>query len=144
MYKVPLALICVFVMVSCKEHPVSLSGNDKVEMKDFLAAFSKIALPYRVADTNMIKLADTTTISYAVFTQFIPDSVLINAFGKKAAKITIHPVGKIEKENELASNQPASPHYADQMELFVQQKTKPMTLNKAQVYKEAKRVYHPR
>ena len=43
-----------------------------------------------------------------------------------------------------ASNQPASPHYADQMELFVQQKTKPMTLNKAQVYKEAKRVYHPR
>ncbi len=101
MYKVMLALICVCIMVSCKEHPVSLSGTDKVEMKDFLAAFSKIALPYRVADTNMIKLADTTTISYAVFTQFIPDSVLINAFGKKVEKILIHPVGKIEKENEL-------------------------------------------
>ncbi len=43
-----------------------------------------------------------------------------------------------------ASNKTDSPHYADQMELFVQQKTKPMTLNKAQVYQEAKRIYHPK
>ncbi len=42
-----------------------------------------------------------------------------------------------------ASNRPKSEHYADQMELFVQQKTKPMTLNRELVYKEAKRVYHP-
>ena len=42
-----------------------------------------------------------------------------------------------------ASNRPNSPHYADQMELFVQQKTKPMTLNKEKVYNEAKRIYHP-
>jgi acyl-homoserine-lactone acylase len=42
-----------------------------------------------------------------------------------------------------ASNRPNSPHYADQMELFVQQKTKPMTLNKEKVYKEAERIYHP-
>jgi acyl-homoserine-lactone acylase len=43
-----------------------------------------------------------------------------------------------------ASNRPDSPHYSDQMELFAQQKTKPMTLNKEQVYKEAKRIYHPK
>ncbi|CAN5257275.1 acylase [soil metagenome] len=43
-----------------------------------------------------------------------------------------------------ASNRPGSPHYDDQMELFTQQKTKPMTLNKEQVYREAERVYHPR
>ena len=42
-----------------------------------------------------------------------------------------------------ASNNPSSPHYADQMELFVQQQTKPMTLNKEKIYKEAKRIYHP-
>ena len=42
-----------------------------------------------------------------------------------------------------ASNNPDSEHYADQMELFVQQKTKPMTLNKETVYREAKSVYHP-
>ena len=42
-----------------------------------------------------------------------------------------------------ASNKPGTEHYADQMELFVQQKTKPMTLNKETVYKEAKKIYHP-
>jgi acyl-homoserine-lactone acylase len=42
-----------------------------------------------------------------------------------------------------ASNNPDSPHYSDQMELFVQQKTKPMTLDKQKVYAEAKTVYHP-
>lgn len=42
-----------------------------------------------------------------------------------------------------ASNRPDSLHYADQMELFVQMKTKPMTLDKAEVLKTAKRVYHP-
>ena len=42
-----------------------------------------------------------------------------------------------------ASNRPDSPHFADQMELFVNQKTKPMTLDKATVLREAKRVYHP-
>jgi acyl-homoserine-lactone acylase len=42
-----------------------------------------------------------------------------------------------------SSNKPESRHYADQMELFVQQKTKPMTLKKDKVYKEAVRIYHP-
>ncbi|HAA13744.1 MAG TPA: peptidase S45 [Cytophagales bacterium] len=42
-----------------------------------------------------------------------------------------------------ASNRPDSPHYDDQMELFVEQKTKPMTLDKEAVLAEAVRVYHP-
>lgn len=42
-----------------------------------------------------------------------------------------------------ASNHRDSPHHADQMEIFVNQKTKPMTLDKATVLQEAKRVYHP-
>ena len=42
-----------------------------------------------------------------------------------------------------ASNRPDSPHYDDQMDLFVQQQTKPMTLDKETVLAEAVRVYHP-
>ncbi len=45
--------------------------------------------------------------------------------------------------NYGASNHPDSPHYADQMELFLQQKTKKMTLDKAEVLKNAERVYSP-
>lgn len=42
-----------------------------------------------------------------------------------------------------ASNHANSPHYTDQMQLFVNQQTKKMTLDKQQVLKEARRVYHP-
>ncbi len=42
-----------------------------------------------------------------------------------------------------ASNHPESPHYTDQMALFINQKTKPMTLDKATVLRQARRVYHP-
>lgn len=41
------------------------------------------------------------------------------------------------------SNRPESKHYTDQMQLFTQQKTKPMTFDKAQILKNAVRIYHP-
>ncbi|MDP3472869.1 MAG: penicillin acylase family protein, partial [Algoriphagus sp.] len=42
-----------------------------------------------------------------------------------------------------ASNRADSPHFADQMERFINRDLKPMTLDKAEVLKNAKRVYHP-
>lgn len=42
-----------------------------------------------------------------------------------------------------ASSKKDSPHYTDQMEMYTHQQTKPMTLNKAEVYKNAERIYHP-
>ena len=65
--------------------------------------------------------------SYIQLVRFSKDSVelhTINAFG--------------------ASNKPESPHYNDQMELFVERKTKPMTFNKEKIYDEAERIYHPK
>ena len=43
-----------------------------------------------------------------------------------------------------ASNKRGSEHFDDQMELFVKQQTKSMTLDKEQVYREATRIYHPK
>jgi len=42
-----------------------------------------------------------------------------------------------------ASSHPDNIHYADQMQMFVNQKMKPMTLNKEEVLQTAKRLYHP-
>jgi acyl-homoserine-lactone acylase len=42
-----------------------------------------------------------------------------------------------------ASMHPDSPHYKDQMTLFQQQKTKPMTLDKEEILRKAERIYHP-
>ena len=52
---------------------------------------------------------------------------------------------RIETVNAFgASNKPDSPHYTDQMELWTQQKTKSMTLNREEVYKNAEQIYHPK
>jgi len=42
-----------------------------------------------------------------------------------------------------ASARPESPHFADQMPLYMQQKTKPMTLDKQLVLQTAEGIYHP-
>lgn len=42
-----------------------------------------------------------------------------------------------------ASNKPGSPHYKDQMSMFQDHQTKPMTLDKEEVMRNAEKVYHP-
>jgi acyl-homoserine-lactone acylase len=50
----------------------------------------------------------------------------------------------IESVNTFgASSHPDSPHFRDQEELFRQQKTKPMTLDRETILRKAERVYHP-
>ena len=55
--------------------------------------------------------------------------------GKLLRMETLHPFG--------ASNRPDSPHYTDQMQLYADQETKKMTLDKDKIFAEAERVYHP-
>ena len=51
---------------------------------------------------------------------------------------------KIETINTYgASAKPGNKHFDDQVEMYLKQQTKPMTLDKATVYKNAERVYHP-
>jgi len=51
---------------------------------------------------------------------------------------------EIESVNAYgASNKKDSPHYTDQMEMYVNQRTKTMTLDKEKVMSEAVRKYHP-
>ncbi len=55
--------------------------------------------------------------------------------GKLVRMETLHPFG--------ASNRPDSPHYTDQMQLYANQETKTMTLDKAKIMEEAESIYHP-
>jgi acyl-homoserine-lactone acylase len=43
-----------------------------------------------------------------------------------------------------ASNRKESPHYSDQLEMFLEHRTKRMSLDRQEVYRQAERVYHPR
>jgi len=51
---------------------------------------------------------------------------------------------EIETVNAFgASSKPGTPHSTDQMQMYVEQKLKPMTLDKAKIYQQAERIYHP-
>lgn len=92
------AFICLlFFCLSCKDEKASLSGNDPVDIKEFLAAFHAMKVPRAIADTGIARITDTTNISYAVFSSFVPDSALVVLLGKNVGKSMIKPVGKIEK-----------------------------------------------
>jgi len=96
-----LLALTIFLICSCKDKKVDLSGSGDapVKVNDFIAAFHVIQPPYTAADTNIKKLADTISIGTKVMAQFIPDSV-INAIIGKEKKISINPVGRIEKDKE--------------------------------------------
>ncbi|MFT7036037.1 MAG: acyl-homoserine-lactone acylase [Cyclobacteriaceae bacterium] len=51
---------------------------------------------------------------------------------------------EIESVNAYgASAKSESPHYTDQMQMYVDRELKTMTLNKEEVMKSAKKIYHP-
>lgn len=73
----------------------SLSGDEPVEIADFIDFFPEIKLPYQVADTSLLtKDNDSLKISHKIFSQFIPDSVIGTSMGK-LSQAKIYPIGKI-------------------------------------------------
>lgn len=84
------------VVLACKhKKKVSLSGDEPVDIADFIESFKPLAVPYQMADTFVAKKkSDTVLISYKVFTQLIPDSVLAKIFGKNT-KPKLYPIGRI-------------------------------------------------
>ncbi len=94
-----LAVFIISMSWSCKSKTPDFSGETPISITDLIAVFPKINLPYRVADTNIHKAADTLTIGYKALSQYFPDSSL-QAITGKAKKISIHPLGIIEKNKE--------------------------------------------
>jgi len=63
--------------------------------------------------------------------------IMLVRYGNETVEIeTVLPYG--------ISNRPDSPHYTDQMNLYVNQQRKKMTLDKAEIYKTANKIYHPK
>ncbi len=84
-------------------------------------------------------LAATITQPYknGVRRTFVGESYIqLVRFTKAGPQIeTVHAFG--------ASAKPGSPHFTDQMQMFVDKKLKPMTLDRRTIYSEAESVYHP-
>lgn len=65
-----------------KKTPV-LSGDEPVAVTDFIDFFQPLTLSYQAGDTLLDKKeSDSLLISYKIFHQFVPDTVLSKLFGK--------------------------------------------------------------
>ncbi len=86
MKKYILMLPILLLLVFCKGKKTSLQDEDEIEVADFIEFFPEIKLPFRVADTSLLKKETDTSlqISNKIFTQFIPDSIIQKDFGKNA------------------------------------------------------------
>jgi len=79
-------LVALYLITGCgnKKKP-SLSGTDEVGISDFIESFELIKPPYEVNDTALNKKEqDSLLIANKIFSQFVPDSVLVKVFGKNA------------------------------------------------------------
>lgn len=106
MRKILFAVLPVLFCYACKSGSKSLRGSEKVDFTEMSSVFPDLKLPFKAADTDINKIADTTVISYFVMKQFVPDSVMLKIAGKDSASTEIHPVGKITQktENYLLAN----------------------------------------
>jgi hypothetical protein len=88
--------IFIYSLFACNsKKKVVLSGDEPVDIKDFIESFQPLTLPYQIDDTSVSKKKnDTALISYSVFTHLIPDTVLTNIFGKDQ-KPKIYPIGRV-------------------------------------------------
>jgi hypothetical protein len=97
-----LVLLLVFTALACGDKKkVSLSGEESVQVSDFIEAFPTIKLPYLLSDSTVSKKqTDSLWISYHVLTQFVPDSVFPVVFGKEK-KIKTYPLGKVSGNDQV-------------------------------------------
>ena len=91
-----------------------------------LAGLPDVLAAMYSSPTDNGKVKGTVGDCYIAFARFTEKGPLIE---------TINPFG--------ACNRRESRHYADQMKLYADQKTKPMTLDKDKIYRNAESIYHP-
>src|ERR1700704_867225 len=91
-----LLLLATAVLFCCKHKKHTLTGEDTVEVQDFIELFPALKVPYQLSDAALNKKNDDSTlINYEIFTQFVPDTLLSNEFGEDAEP-KIYPLGRID------------------------------------------------
>lgn len=96
-----LLISCIaLLLLNCKGKKGSLQEGEVMEVADFIELFPEKAHPVRIADTTLTRrTTDSSLISYKIFTQFIPDSILAKDFGK-GVKPKLYPLGRTREKNK--------------------------------------------
>jgi hypothetical protein len=93
-------LFLTAILICCKGKKVSLSGDEKVDANDFMESFELVKTPYQINDSIFDeKETDSSLISYKIFTQFVPDTVITKHY-PKGIKPKLYPLTKIRDEKK--------------------------------------------
>lgn len=131
-----------FVMVSALEsaqnHLLKHFGRMQVKLGDLQQhSRGKVSLPYGGGPDVLAAVSSTFTQKGRLRPRAGDSYIQLVQFSDQGVEIeTINAYG--------ASAKPDSPHFTDQMELFTKQRLKPMTLDREQVFAEAKEIYSPK
>jgi len=99
MKKILAVISTALFLLQCKNSDDDIHGDKPVKPEAFLRVFKPLHLPAGIADSGLAKFGDTASISYAVFTEFIPDSVVRRILGAQAPAYAIHPAGSIHDKD---------------------------------------------
>ena len=91
-----LLVTVLIILADCKSKKKPLlSGDDPIEITDFIDFFPNKDVPYQFGDSSLSKKeTDSLLIGANVFAQFIPDSFMYKISGKEV-KPKISPIGKV-------------------------------------------------
>jgi hypothetical protein len=87
-------ILISLLLGACKSKRVSMAGDEKVGVQDFIGAFDEVKLPYQVTDSVFLKnFSDSSLIGYKVLVQFVPDNIFSKYF-PKGIKPDFFPIAK--------------------------------------------------
>jgi len=94
------AFILLFTACGDEKKKKSLSGDDPVEITDFIEFFPTQEGPWQFGDTVLTKKqTDSLLISYKIFSQFVPDSFITKMVGK-GVKPKFYPLANVQGEDK--------------------------------------------
>jgi hypothetical protein len=95
-----ISLFIVCISFSCKDKKKPLTGDELIDISDFIEFFQPLSASFQVADTSLLKKQkDSLLISYKTLIRFIPDSVISRVYGK-GMKPKSYPLGRMQDKNK--------------------------------------------
>lgn len=93
-------LLILILAIGCKHKDTNLNSDAPIKPNQFVNAFKILDNNFSATDSSILSLADTVSINHKLLERFIPDTLYKRLLANDN-KTTFHPLGRIDKTNEV-------------------------------------------